>query len=81
MRKNTEKKSTKAKKVAKKVTSKKKKVEDAVTEDVTVYQGDKTNLDNLMNNFVDDTFYGEMPCGNTVESKQTNNEYLEEVER
>lgn len=81
VRKNTEKKSTKAKKVAKKVTSKKKKVEDAVTEDVTVYQGDKTNLDNLMNNFVDDTFYGEMPCGNTVESKQTNNEYLEEVER
>lgn len=81
VRKNTEKKSTKAKKVAKKVTSKKKKVEDAVTEDVTVYQGDKTNLDNLMNNFVDDTFYGEIPCGNTVESKQTNNEYLEEVER
>lgn len=79
--KNTEKKSTKAKKVAKKVTSKKKKVEDAVTEDVTVYQGNKTNLDNLMNNFVDDTFYGEMPCGDTVESKQTNNEYLEEVER
>jgi len=77
----TEKKSTKAKKVAKKVTSKKKKVEDAVTEDVTIYQGDKTNLDNLMNNFVDDTFYGEMPCGNTVETKQTNNEYLEEVER
>lgn len=81
VRKNTEKKSTKTKKVAKKVTSKKKKVEDTVTEDVTVYQGNKTNLDNLMNNFVDDTFYGEMPCGNTVESKQTNNEYLEEVER
>ena len=81
VRKNTEKKSTKAKKVAKKVTSKKKKVEDAVTEDVTVYQGNKTNLDNLMNNFVDDTFYGEMPCGDTVETKQTNNEYLEEVER
>lgn len=79
--KNKEKKSTKTKKVAKKVTSKKKKVEDTVTEDVTVYQGNKTNLDNLMNNFVDDTFYGEMPCGNTVESKQTNNEYLEEVER
>lgn len=79
--KNKEKKSTKAKKVAKKVTSKRKKVEDTVTEDVTIYQGDKTNLDNLMNNFVDDTFYGEMPCGNTVESKQTNNEYLEEVER
>lgn len=81
VRKNTEKKSTKTKKVAKKVTSKKKKVEDTVTEDVTVYQGNKTNLDNLMNNFVDDTFYGEMPCGETVESKQTNNEYLEEVER
>jgi hypothetical protein len=81
VRKNTEKKSTKTKKVAKKVTSKRKKVEDAVTEDVTIYQGDKTNLDNLMNNFVDDTFYGEMPCGNTVETKQTNNEYLEEVER
>lgn len=79
--KNKEKKSTKTKKVAKKVTTKKKKVEDTVTEDVTVYQGNKTNLDNLMNNFVDDTFYGEMPCGNTVESKQTNNEYLEEVER
>jgi hypothetical protein len=79
--KNKEKKSTKTKKVAKNVTSKKKKVEDTVTEDVTVYQGNKTNLDNLMNNFVDDTFYGEMPCGNTVESKQTNNEYLEEVER
>lgn len=79
--KNKEKKSTKTKKVAKKVTSKKKKVEDTVTEDVTVYQGNKTNLDNLMNNFVDDTFYGEMPCGETVESKQTNNEYLEEVER
>lgn len=79
--KNKEKKSTKTKKVAKKVTSKKKKVEDTVTEDVTVYQGNKTNLDNLMNNFVDDTFYGEMPCGNTVESKQINNEYLEEVER
>ena len=86
VRKNTEKKSTKTKKVAKKVTSKKKKVEDVVLkddvmEDVTIYQGDKTNLDNLMNNFVDDTFYEEMPCGNTVESKQTNNEYLEEVER
>lgn len=81
VRKNTEKKSTKAKKVAKKVTSKRKKVEDTVTEDVTVYQGNKTNLDNLMNNFVDDTFYSEMPCGDTVESKQTNNEYLEEVER
>ena len=79
--KNKEKKSTKTKKVAKKVTSKKKKVEDTVTEDVTVYQGNKTNLDNLMNNFVDDTVYGEMPCGNTVETKQTNNEYLEEVER
>lgn len=79
--KNKEKKSTKTKKVAKKVTSKKKKVEDTVTEDVTVYQGNKTNLDNLMNNFVDDIFYGEMPCGETVESKQTNNEYLEEVER
>lgn len=84
--KNKEKKSTKAKKVAKKVTSKRKKVEDVgfkddVMEDVTIYQGDKTNLDNLMNNFVDDTFYEEMPCGNTVESKQTNNEYLEEVER
>jgi len=81
VRKNTEKKSTKAKKVAKKMTSKRKKVEDTVTEDVTVYQGNKTNLDNLMNNFVDDTFYSEMPCGDTVESKQTNNEYLEEVER
>lgn len=79
--KNKEKKSTKTKKVAKKVTSKRKKVEDTVTEDVTIYQGDKTNLDNLMNNFVDDTFYSEMPCGDTVESKQTNNEYLEEVER
>jgi len=81
VRKNTEKKSTKAKKVTKKMTSKRKKVEDTVTEDVTVYQGNKTNLDNLMNNFVDDTFYSEMPCGETVESKQTNNEYLEEVER
>lgn len=81
VRKNTEKKSTKAKKVTKKMTSKRKKVEDTVTEDVTVYQGNKTNLDNLMNNFVDDTFYSEMPCGDTVESKQTNNEYLEEVER
>lgn len=81
VRKNTEKKSTKAKKVTKKMASKKKKVEDTVTEDVTVYQGNKTNLDNLMNNFVDDTFYGEMPCGETVDTKQTNNEYLEEVER
>ena len=79
--KNKEKKSTKAKKVAKKVTSKRKKVEDTVTEDVTIYQGDKTNLDNLMNNFVDDTMYEPIDLNETVESKQTNNEYLEEVER
>ena len=84
--KNKEKKSTKAKKVAKKVTSKKTKVEDVgikddVMKDVTIYQGDKTNLDKLMNNFVDDTMYEPIDLNETVESKQTSNEYLEEVER
>lgn len=76
VRKNTEKKSTKAKKVAKKVTSKRKKVEDV----------DSQQDDNLVEStsfvgFTDDTMYEPIDLNETVASKQTNNEYLEEVER
>lgn len=76
VRKNTEKKSTKAKKVAKKVTSKKKKVED-----VDSQQGDNLVESTSFVGFTDDTMYEPIDLNETVESKQTNNEYLEEVER
>lgn len=74
--KNKEKKSTKAKKVAKKVTSKKKKVEDTDSQ-----QGDNLVESTSFVGFTDDTMYEPIDLNETVESKQTNNEYLEEVER
>lgn len=74
--KNKEKKSTKTKKVAKKVTSKKKKVEDTDSQ-----QGDNLVESTSFVAFTDDTMYEPIDLNETVESKQTNNEYLEEVER
>nr|DAW74885.1 MAG TPA: hypothetical protein [Ackermannviridae sp.] len=74
--KNKEKKSTKTKKVAKKVTSKKKKVEDTDSQ-----QGDNLVESTSFVGFTDDTMYEPIDLNETVESKQTNNEYLEEVER
>ena len=76
VRKNTEKKSTKAKKVAKKVTSKKKKVEDTDSQ-----QGDNLIESTSFVGFIDDTMYEPIDLNETVDTKQTNNEYLEEVER
>lgn len=76
VRKNTEKKSTKAKKVAKKVTSKKKKVEDTDSQ-----QGDNLVESTSFVGFTDDTMYEPIDLNETVDTKQTNNEYLEEVER
>lgn len=76
VRKNTEKKSTKAKKVAKKVTSKKKKVEDT-----DIQQDDNLIETTSFGGFTDDTMYEPIDLNETVELKQTNNEYLEEVER
>lgn len=76
VRKNKEKKSTKAKKVAKKVTSKRKKVEDTDSQ-----QGDNLVESTSFVGFTDDTMYEPIDLNETVESKQTNNEYLEEVER
>ena len=74
--KNKEKKSTKTKKVAKKVTTKKKKVEDTDSQ-----QGDNLVESTSFVGFTDDTMYEPIDLNETVESKQTNNEYLEEVER
>ena len=76
VRKNTEKKSTKTKKVAKKVTSKKKKVEDTDSQ-----QGDNLIESTSFVGFIDDTMYEPIDLNETVDTKQTNNEYLEEVER
>ena len=76
VRKNTEKKSTKTKKVAKKVTSKKKKVEDT-----DIQQDDNLVETTRFGGFTDDIVYEPIDLNDTVESKQTNNEYLEEVER
>lgn len=76
VRKNTEKKSTKAKKVTKKMTSKRKKVEDTDSQ-----QGDNLVESTSFVGFTDDTMYEPINLNETVESKQTNNEYLEEVER
>ena len=76
VRKNTEKKSTKVKKVTKKMTSKRKKVEDTDSQ-----QGDNLIESTSFVGFIDDTMYEPIDLNETVESKQTNNEYLEEVER
>lgn len=76
VRKNTEKKSTKAKKVKKKMTSKRKKVEDTDSQ-----QGENLVESTSFVGFTDDTMYEPIDLNETVESKQTNNEYLEEVER
>lgn len=76
VRKNTEKKSTKAKKVKKKMTSKKKKVEDTDSQ-----QGDNLVETTSFGGFTDDIVYEPIDLNKTVDTKQTNNEYLEEVER
>lgn len=76
VRKNTEKKSTKAKKVTKKMTSKKKKVEDTDSQ-----QGDNLVETTSFGGFTDDIVYEPIDLNKTVDTKQTNNEYLEEVER